>query len=139
MYIQNGDFRDNTATGFGGAIINRGNLTLEDSAFYRNSASAGGAVFNAGVLTSNKTRFYDSVANDDGGGLYNISETLVILNENRFEDNRATNEGGGVYNFGIIYSQNIIYEDNTCAGNLILDMRGNTSERAEGCIGEVLE
>lgn len=95
-------FSGNHTTGttdFGGAIFNRGELTVVDSLIEGNSSEFGGGVMNFtnGTLTmTNTTISGNSATAGDGGGLYNLS-VATLLNVT-VADNSASGDGGGLYN-----------------------------------------
>jgi hypothetical protein len=91
------------ATNSGGAIDNRGSLTLESCVFIDNQTSAatayGGAVYTAGSsLTVSGCTFYGNAAGTTGGrggAICGISGTLTIAGNIFWENTAATN--GPVY------------------------------------------
>ncbi len=93
MNVKSCNFTDNHATNDGGAIYNNGydknpyynnegTLTVTDSNFTGNTATAGGAITN-----------YAGVANYGGG--------YVTLTDNNFTDNSATGGGGAIDNWAV--------------------------------------
>ena len=122
-------FSGNHTTGtadYGGAIFNRGDLTIEDSLIEGNSAEFGGGVMNFtdGILNiSNTTISGNSATAGDGGGLYNLDvATLVNVT---VADNSASNGGGGMYNKDAAGAtttiNNTLVADNTASSNADLD------------------
>ena len=95
-------FSGNHTTGtsdFGGAIFNRGDLTVVDSLIEGNSSEFGGGVMNFtnGILTmTNTTISGNSATAGDGGGLYNLS--VATLSNVTVAENSASGGGGGLYN-----------------------------------------
>lgn len=79
------DCRD---TGNGGAILNYGNLIIEDSFVYGNLAHIGGAIADYGKTSINSSVFY---ANQGvhGGAIYTDSNHAMLLNNTLFYDNTA--------------------------------------------------
>ncbi|ADC46732.1 adhesin-like protein [Methanobrevibacter ruminantium M1] len=87
----------------GGAIENRGELTIMDSTFDGNNASLGGAVFNDGPkLMIAKSTITGNIAKEGGGAIYNndgevyISESMINENVSSFHQY----SGGAIYNKG---------------------------------------
>lgn len=96
VVVQNGSF-----PGDGGAILNNGTLTIEQSTFDGNATEDvfvprdnGGAIYNAGVLTVNQSLFTNNTTADDGGAIHNEAGTLKI-NQSKFVNNTAPLHGGG--------------------------------------------
>ncbi|MBZ8181756.1 beta strand repeat-containing protein [Oscillatoria salina] len=99
----------NNAPDDGGAIFNRGTLTVNDSTFSNNAAvDDGGAIANEGqfaTLTVNNTDFINNTAEGDGGGddgggaIDNNAGGTLILEGNTFEGNSG-DEGGAIRNRG---------------------------------------
>ena len=71
LVIENSTFKNNSATGDGGAIFGPlGNLDVESSTFTQNTASFGGALALDSVfynITVDYSGFYDNSASVDGG------------------------------------------------------------------------
>jgi hypothetical protein len=98
----------------GGAIRNRGTLTVSGSSFTSNSALEGGGLFNDGGATATVSgcRFTSNSGSNGGGGIYNNLQTITLSNgsteiffgtltvsDSTFTSNSA-NDGGGLDNFG---------------------------------------
>ena len=107
MKIVDADFNENTATNFGGAIYNGGNLTIIDSELVGNIASAsGGAIYNLGDLSITDAEFINNRTIDglgDGGAIYSNLGSLTLKNTN-FRNNGAAVDveedlgyGGAIY------------------------------------------
>lgn len=99
------EFIGNTSGTNGGAVLNTGNLTIDNSTFTSNEAMAtngnGGAVSNDFVVTnlgSNKPVVVES-------------GTLVVKNS-EFNKNESMKLGGAVANWTSAVSQNNVYNDN---------------------------
>jgi hypothetical protein len=105
--IQNCEFVDNVATGFGGGLANVSNgnhiiTQITNCYFNGNTASVGGGIANRQILGSNipqitNCSFACNKANAFGGGIANVGSNAVIIN-NTICKNNATEQGGGVYN-----------------------------------------
>lgn len=81
----------------GGAILNFGNLTLEDVEIKDSLANRGGALFNNGVVTMTNSDFHDNTAIADGGAIYNNASGTISIDLSTIAHNNAEN-GGGLYN-----------------------------------------
>jgi hypothetical protein len=89
-------FKDSMVTGFGGAIYNRGILTLESCIFSgnRNTASSdntgGGAINSENTLTIRGCTFYGNTSSRHGGAVYfSASGKTLTLTGNLFYGNTA--------------------------------------------------
>ncbi len=76
-------FKDNIASGSGGAVLNEGTMTITDSTFTGNSAEKGGAIYNDGVVTLVGTNTFTDNAAAEGddinnAGTLNIDGTTTI-------------------------------------------------------------
>ena len=92
---------DGTNNGLGGAITNKGTLTVNAITFTGNSAAGyGGAIYNAGELNVNSCTFNNNIVignnGCNGGAIYN-SDKLTVTG-NVFNDDSSTNDGGAIYN-----------------------------------------
>lgn len=95
--IRNVTFRGGEADR-GGAIYNRGELTLEGCSFTSSkSKRLGGALFNSGDLTVEKCSFTSNRSMDSGGAIYNEGGTLNVK-KSTFKANRAKNHGAAIGN-----------------------------------------
>ncbi|MBM4091791.1 MAG: hypothetical protein FJ276_20545, partial [Planctomycetes bacterium] len=134
-----------STSGQGGAILNKEDLTVEDSTLADNSAYSGGGIFNWGrTLTVTNSTLADNSATL-GGGIYNNSSTLTVTNStladnsaysgggifnnsstltvtnSTLADNSATRNGGGIYNG---YSSTLTVTNSTLANNSADDTGG---------------
>lgn len=104
LYISSGEvnlsscsFLDNCAD-YGGAVFNRGTLTIDNCTIKSNWAEdMGGSIYNAGTLTIRNTEIKDSTARI-GGGIYNNSSaelynSLVWSNTASIHGSDLANEG----------------------------------------------
>ncbi|WP_207680126.1 Ig-like domain-containing protein [Desulfonema magnum] len=78
----------------GGAILNKGTLTVIGTTLTGNSAVKGGAIYNAGVLTLMNSTVSGNSANL-GGGLCNEGKARIIFST--IAENEAR-KGGGIFN-----------------------------------------
>tara|TARA_R110002111_G_scaffold247140_1_gene309996 strand:+ start:270 stop:17531 length:17262 start_codon:yes stop_codon:yes gene_type:complete len=81
----------------GGAILNYGNLTLDDVEIRDSLANRGGALFNNGVVTITNSLLTQNIAITDGGAIFNNNGGTVTVNLSTISNNNAEN-GGGIYN-----------------------------------------
>ncbi len=106
-----------SATGFGsdgGALLNRGTVTLNNSTVSNNSAAEFGgglANFSSTITLHNSTVSRNSTGYY-GGGLYNYSSD-VTLNSSTVSGNSADYDGGGLSN----YSSTVMLTNSTVSGN----------------------
>lgn len=92
-----------TDNGLGGAISNKGTLTVNAITFTDNSASEyGGAIYNEGNLNVNSCTFNNNIVTDDinsgcnGGAIYNLDKLTVT--GSAFNNDTSTNDGGAIFN-----------------------------------------
>ncbi len=103
--IENCVFTDNSATD-GGAVLNKGKLTISGGKFANNSATNGGVVanINGGTLTittSTSGSADETATSSDGADLM-------------FENNSAKDNGGAIYsNSGTLTVAGVTFSDNT--------------------------
>ena len=96
------DFINNSA-GLGGGVVSAFHTAVNinaDSNFIDNTAVAGGGVFaqQATVNISRESNFINNSAQEDGGGVYAVSDTTVYLSgTSNFMYNSAQLDGGGVF------------------------------------------
>jgi hypothetical protein len=90
------DFTDNQATGpnAGGAILNRGTLTLDGCLLARNSAKDGGGLASLGPTQVVRSLIEANFASDYGGGVYGAGGDLVI--ESSTISGNTGGTGGGI-------------------------------------------
>ena len=115
-----------STSGSGGGLFNNGTVTISNSTFADNSASAsgyttlvggGGLVNNGGTVTiSNSTFAGNSAPGLAGGGLYNYNGTVTISNST-FSGNSAKVYGGALYTvYGTINISNSTLSNNSAGG-----------------------
>ena len=103
----------------GGAIVNKGILTVENSNFISNTASNGGAILNWGSLTVTGSTFTRNTASVSGGAIYALG-TSTIFNS-IFTKNTAA-YGGAIDKEADLTLKNCIFTDNhASAGGAILN------------------
>jgi len=85
--------------GYGGGILNLGELTLDSSTVISNSAEDyGGAIYSDKLLRITNSSIISNTAFDplaSGGGIYYFGE--VTISDSYFIGNSASNYGGGLY------------------------------------------
>jgi len=119
----------NGSGSYGGSILNRGNLTVEDCNFTGNRASnAGGAIMNwYGTLQVTSCTFTDNTANIPnhayGGAIANTGTSTII--DSTFNSNTAY-EGGAVFHYlGNCTINNSNFQGNTAdRGGAIYNKEG---------------
>ena len=84
--------------GSGGAIANRGSLTVENALIEGNSSELGGGVANLGGTLSmtNVTLSGNTATTGEGGGIYNSG--TAVLQSVTVASNTAATTAGGIYN-----------------------------------------
>jgi predicted outer membrane repeat protein len=96
VVIEKSVIKDNTAAVDGGAIYNKGNLSISESSIEENNALVGAGIanYNSAVISKSSITGNDGVS---GGAIYNRDS--LILSESNISGNNAT-FGGAVYNSG---------------------------------------
>jgi len=92
-------------------------MTIATSTISKNSGGQGGGIFNEGIITIENSTISANKASDDGGGLFNSSNTnapagTMNLIDNTITENRAKDSGGGLFNEGSLNLTN-----STISGN----------------------
>lgn len=86
----------------GGAIVNQGVITIDNSTISGNSSTSfGGAISNqfGGLITMNSGEIINNRANIEGGAIDNNNESSrFIMNGGRIANNTSTNNGAGIVN-----------------------------------------
>jgi predicted outer membrane repeat protein len=98
----------------GGAIYNRGNLTVRNVVFINNIAQNGGAIYNTtsvGRATITNSHFENNNGSNFGGAIFNNAASVTI-NSSVLIDNRTTGGGGAIYNTGTL-----VVNDSTLINN----------------------
>ncbi len=98
----------------GGAILNDGVLSIENSTLSNNEANfSGGGIINNGTITIiQNTTFFENLAISNGGGIIN-NGTITVIQNTTFSKNLAISNGGGIRNNDTINS----ILNNTFSGN----------------------
>jgi CSLREA domain-containing protein len=118
----------------GGAILNRGNLTVLESQLFGNSAYDGGAIYNSyqGTLTVRDSVFSDNVASHWGGAIY--SDVSFLAERASFMNNSASATGGALFlNFGVTM-RNSTLSGNSASDSGALYNQGGTADISDTTI-----
>ena len=121
---------------YGGAIYNKGTVSINDVSFsgnkvmtsqYSPGAGRGGAIYNSSEATATLTNvtFSGNTASSSftltggqGGAIYNANNAIVSLNNVTFTGNSAKYGGGAICNYGTLnMSGKIVASDNTRSGD----------------------
>lgn len=98
VILNNCNFTNDVSTGKGGAIVNRGKLTINNCVFTSNTADQGGAIWSTGEyggsLTIKNSKFISNKASntnnyDKTGVIYVVSDKNVNIEGNTFEKNNG--------------------------------------------------
>ena len=106
------------AEGYGGAIYNAGNLTIDRALIENNLGKKGGGIYNAagGTLAmTNVTVSGNQTSVAEGGGLYNLG--TAMLRNVTIAFNNSFTQGGGIFNTGTLDIGNSIVSDNAAGGS----------------------
>ncbi len=100
--------------GYGGAIYNRGNLTLNDCVITNNKARTGGAIYSdAGLLTCNRVTVANNMGTDLSGGVHLQGGSAS------FSNSTITGNNGGLVGGGLTAQQSAASLTNcTISGNV---------------------
>ena len=98
----------------GGALFNKGTLTVTRCTFSNNYALAeGGAIKNNGALTLSQSTLSGNSAGLFGGGLINWGTAEV--NSSTLSGNSSANQAGGIYNRGMLTVNNSTLSGNSAS------------------------
>ena len=125
----------------GGALLNSGELTIQNSVFVDNSTVGnGGAIYNLGDLSIFNTEILTNTTNGLGGGIYNyVLGSLTVTNSTIAGNEAVGIFGGGIYTTQSLTLQDVTVRDNSSAsfggglnvgGDTMLEnvtLTGNTS------------
>jgi CSLREA domain-containing protein len=105
---------------YGGAILNRAKLTLNDVVVTGSTARNGGGILNTGSLSltsctvgSNTATTSGSMSDGFGGGIENDSGGQVVLTGSTLQGNRSDRDGGGLFSLGTATLTNATISANT--------------------------
>lgn len=115
----------------GGAVLNSGNLTVNQSHITGNTASQGGGIYNnGGTLSVNRSTLNSNSAGSGGGAIYNFNGTIgatatVTLTNSTVSNNTAGGGfGGGYFGFADSGTTQLNANNATVAGNIALNGGG---------------
>ncbi|WP_417382109.1 choice-of-anchor Q domain-containing protein [Gimesia sp.] len=115
----------------GGAILNFGNLTLEDVTIENSLANRGGALFNNGIVTMTDSLFSGNTAIADGGAIFNSDSGTATVDLSTISGNDAEN-GGGIFNST---GGTLVVNDTTIDGNTATVAGGGVFVSDEAAVG----
>ncbi|QHN08731.1 pseudomurein-binding repeat-containing protein [Methanothermobacter sp. THM-2] len=98
LHVENCVLSCNTAAG-GGAICSDGTVKLTESYLMENSAEDGGAVYSKGILEVTESTFNGNEASGCGGSIYSARNSSLNIRDSSFALGHAEN-GGGIYTGG---------------------------------------
>jgi len=114
--------KDCSFDGYGGAISNRGQITIKESTFSRNTVDGhGGAIYNRRGTMTIESCIFTSNGAWSGGAIYDDGGTTEIK-KSKFFDNKASSFGGAI----AAYAGNLKMSENTFDRNYA-DCDGNAS------------
>ncbi len=108
-----------SAVSVGGAVSNRGTLTMTDVDFLANGAYYGAGVFAAtGTVTATSVTFRDGTQGvSAGGAMYVLGATVSLTNATVVRNGASNSIGGGLVNqAGNLALQNVTLQDNFRGG-----------------------
>lgn len=103
----------------GGAILNRGDMTLVDCNIGNSTAMGwgGGILHFRSTMTLFRCNIYGNVSGEDGGGIYSGFDTLLTLTECSVTSNVVT--GDSEHGGGIFGRQTVVMQDSIISGNQV--------------------
>ena len=127
LTMTNSSLSSNGATVvIGGALVNHGTATINNSTLDHNSAASGGGIWNDATLTLNSTSLNDNSALQFGGGLSNSG--TATLNNSIMSGNTVTQTGGAIYGTGATTLNNSTLSGNSASiGGGLADNIGTTT------------
>ena len=136
--VQTGTITGANNTGSGGAIINKGILTVSGGTISGNRAQEAGAVLNAAgsVLTISGGTFENNAASTFGGGAI-VNHGTVSMSGGLIQNNTAVKNGGGIWSDGTLTVTNGSFANNTAqadGGAVYITGDGSVSEISGGTI-----
>lgn len=131
---------DGVQAGPGGAIHNRGTLTLTRCTLSGNAGNAGGALYNGGTATVDACTFVGN-AGLFGGGIATSGSGAITVTRSTFSGNTAVGGGGAVFGGGDLEDSGTALENCTIVGNSVSSptatgggVSGGTSMVVKNCI-----
>ena len=119
----------------GGAVYNKGSMTMHSCTFDRNSGSGeggyGGAVYNKGTLEMDRCHFIQNDAETKGGAVYN--KGTLEMDRCHFIQNDDASGGGAVYNADANLTANsCVFASNRAITTIFGDGRGGAMYNEAG-------
>ncbi|SDA49019.1 right-handed parallel beta-helix repeat-containing protein [Methanobrevibacter millerae] len=116
LTIENCQFLGNTSNKDGGAISNKGWLTVKDSFLSKNMAekkhsSEGGAIHNCGELSIINCKFTYNDSKYFGGAIF--SNGSLSIKNSEFAGNTSSNDGGVIYSNGNMEIEKTEFKNNS--------------------------
>ena len=122
LTITESTLSENTAQLYGGAIHNMSRLTITESILNENTAEYGGAIHNLkGEITITESTLTENTAQRKSGAIHNYDGELTIT-ESALTKNTAQREGGAIYNSWegeLIITESILNENTARHGGVI--------------------
>ena len=115
MTIEKANNSSYTGDHYGGAILNAGNLTLQNARLNANTADRGGAIYSTGTLTIANSSFTGNSAALSGGGI--VSRGSLTVSGSTFSGSKAGQQGGGIAVVGSATVANSTFSGNTASAN----------------------
>jgi len=111
----------------GGAILNRGTVTVNNSTLdYNRAHKKGGGIYNLGNLTINNSTLKNNEVNignspgESGGAIFNTGTGVATITNSTFVGNIASQSGGGIANNGMMTITNSTISGNsTILGEIV--------------------
>lgn len=139
----------NSSGGSAGGILNRGTMSILDSAVTGNTVrgapvdGGGGGIFNSGTLILTRVRVLGNTVNADlegragGGGVRSAATAAVTVRESSFEDNQVITSGGrtDAYGGGMFISGAFDIEGSTLHANTLDCEPGTIVTELSTCAG----
>ncbi len=117
LTIQNSTLAGNVAVANGGAIYNTQSLNLLNDSISGNTAGAGGAIYSTGTFTINNSSITGNTVQSGltpyGGGIYNTG--TGTMSNTTLSNNQGQN-GGAIYNSGTITIADSTLNANSATG-----------------------
>ncbi len=114
----------------GGAIYNKGTLSVTDCTFTRNTATYGGAICNEGNCNVSGSTFTgNNATSGDGGAISNLQGYNLTVSDCTFTGNNATSTGGAIHNWisTCTFNFNRFYNNTATTGNAIYNLAGSVN------------
>ena len=114
MTVSDCTFDYNEADVFGGAIFNDEfalDMTISDCIFTNNRAARGAGISNNNLITISDCTFISNWATDLGGAIFNDVLGDMYILDSTFDSN-AADQGGAIFNWNILYVSKSNFIDN---------------------------